>query len=167
MSNAATAIANEFIRRAKKSGVKLTHMQLQKLVYIAHGWSLTLFNEPLTGDVVQAWDYGPVFPSLYSSLKKYGTKPIDSSIREDAWDPFGEDHGEVIRAENLSEKQSKLLDEVWRVYGKFPAFKLSALTHKQNTPWSKVYKGGDGKGSVISDDAIQDHFNELADKPAA
>ncbi|RCG79240.1 putative phage protein [Enterobacter hormaechei] len=33
-------IVNEFIERAKKKGTDLTHMQAQKLLYIAHGYSL-------------------------------------------------------------------------------------------------------------------------------
>ncbi len=57
----ARAVANEFIKLAKKHGKKpLTHMQLQKLVYIAHGWSFALGEEeaPLIADTVEAWDWG-------------------------------------------------------------------------------------------------------------
>ena len=61
-------IANEFLRLAKESGQSLTPMQLLKLVFIAHGWMLGLYGEPLISDDVQAWKYGPVIPDLYQTL---------------------------------------------------------------------------------------------------
>jgi len=51
-------------------------MQLIKLVYIAHGWTLGLYNQPLIGKQVEAWTYGPVIPSVYHDFKHYGRDPI-------------------------------------------------------------------------------------------
>ena len=61
-------IANEFIRRAAAEKRALTQMQLQKLVYIAHGWNLAINGEKLTHDDPQAWDYGPVYRDLWEAL---------------------------------------------------------------------------------------------------
>ena len=44
MSYSASAIANEILARATGAGVSLTSMQLIKLVYIAHGWSLAVYG---------------------------------------------------------------------------------------------------------------------------
>ena len=75
------AIANEFLRRAGKAG--LTQMQIQKLVYFAHGWNLALSNEPLTTDSPQAWNYGPVYSDLYDHTKYFGRGQIDRPITPD------------------------------------------------------------------------------------
>jgi uncharacterized phage-associated protein len=56
----AAAIANEFIKVAKRNGVLLTPMKLQKLVYFAHGWYLALLGKPLINEPVEAWKFGPV-----------------------------------------------------------------------------------------------------------
>ncbi|WP_131993555.1 type II toxin-antitoxin system antitoxin SocA domain-containing protein [Dokdonella fugitiva] len=41
-------------------------MQLLKLVYLCHAWTLGLLGRPLLREEVQAWRYGPVFPALYT-----------------------------------------------------------------------------------------------------
>ena len=68
------AIANEFLRRAGSNG--LTQMQLQKLVYIAHGWTLAIRNEPLVNARLEAWERGPVYPELAKNIAHAGAEPI-------------------------------------------------------------------------------------------
>jgi uncharacterized phage-associated protein len=79
MPYSAIKVANEFLRLAKADNPLryLTPLQLIKLVYIAHGWSLHYFPEtPLLIEIPQAWQYGPVVPSLYSAVRRYGSSPI-------------------------------------------------------------------------------------------
>ena len=74
----ALEIANYFIEKSLDSGVDLTPMKLNKLVYIAHGWYLGLSDRPLIGEAAQAWKYGPVIPSIYHRFKAYGGAQITS-----------------------------------------------------------------------------------------
>jgi uncharacterized phage-associated protein len=60
------AIANEFILRAEHAGKQLTHMQLQKLVYLAHGWGLAVTGDPLIEDEFEA---GISAPSIDGFIK--------------------------------------------------------------------------------------------------
>jgi uncharacterized phage-associated protein len=77
-------IANEFIRLAAEEGRTFDPMQLQKLVYIAHGWNLASFNQPLTGDRPEAWEFGPVYVRLSEALAAYGYEPVTALIGETA-----------------------------------------------------------------------------------
>ena len=52
MSRLAKEIADEFIRR---SGNCKTNMQIQKMVYIAHGYMLGVYDRPLIVDPIEAW----------------------------------------------------------------------------------------------------------------
>ena len=71
-------IAVETLELAKNPHYKeITTMQLLKLVYIAHGWMLGLYDLPLISDEV-AWLYGPVIPNLYKEIKSYGGGPVES-----------------------------------------------------------------------------------------
>jgi hypothetical protein len=63
-------------------------MQVQKLVYIAHGWMLGLASEPLVDREPEAWERGPVFPSLREHIKLSGSKLIKDLIRENDDNPF-------------------------------------------------------------------------------
>ena len=64
-------IAVEFLELAKNQThyKEITTMQLLKLVYIAHGWMLGLYDKPLISDEVEAWQYGPVIPKFIDSTR--------------------------------------------------------------------------------------------------
>jgi hypothetical protein len=78
----AAAIANEFLELAKANGQALTPMQIQKLVYFAHGWNLAITGEPLIWERVEPWDYGPVVRNLYRNLREFGSGAITKSLEE-------------------------------------------------------------------------------------
>lgn len=137
-------VANYFIQEKGKLG-KLTPMKLIKLTYLAYSWYLALNNgnQTLINEKPQAWDYGPVFPSLYDSLKRFGRTEIDSIL------PY--ENEEVIESVD-----AEFLNKIWSLYGKYNGVQLSAMTHSEGTPWRKVYKRG--CNSIIPDDDILAHY---------
>ncbi|MGZ0189059.1 MAG: Panacea domain-containing protein, partial [Alphaproteobacteria bacterium] len=56
-------------------------MQLQKLLYFCHGWNLEIRGEPLVADSFQAWQYGPVHPSVYREFRYFGSADIVALYR--------------------------------------------------------------------------------------
>lgn len=145
MSYNPTTVANYFIDKFSKKG-NLTPMKLIKLTYISYGWYLALTGkkERLIDESPVAWDFGPVFPSLYFSLKKYGKGEIKEKIPN------------AVNDEDISIDDKKFLDKIWDLYGRFDGIYLSALTHKEGTPWQKVYCKD--CNSVISDEDIYEHY---------
>lgn len=160
-----TAIANEFLRRAKKDGKKLTQMQLQKLVYIADGWNLAINDEPLAQDRPQAWDYGPVYRELWDAVRVHGDQPITELIKigDVGINIFRDDADKEISAE-FTEDETKLIDRVSEIYSEYHAYQLSALTHQPGTPWHEWYKDKGFKGGEIPNELIREHFIELGQK---
>ncbi|VVM20244.1 hypothetical protein BSPWISOXPB_8934 [uncultured Gammaproteobacteria bacterium] len=71
-------IANKFIDLAKNEN--LTNMQLQKMVYIAHGFNLALRGTKLYYEDTRAWNFGPVVPELYEKLQIYGSNKVTDKI---------------------------------------------------------------------------------------
>lgn len=142
-------VADAILKIAKRKGQQLTPLQLMKLVYIAHGWSLGLDRGDLFSDRIEAWKYGPVIPDLYQVTKHFGRHHIPFDRIDDGQMPVDAD-GE------------RFLTEIVDQYGKMSGTSLSALTHKSGTPWDQVYK--DGVFNIeIPDSLIRDHYKKLWD----
>jgi len=163
MPHSVLAIANEFLTRASTREISLTPMHLQKLCYFAHGFNLALTEQPLTNDRIEAWEFGPVFPSLYDALKRYGAREVGEQIREKNWASDAM-RGDVV-VDTFAREEQELIDDVFETYGNFEAYKLSALTHEAGSPWEKVYRPG-RRSLVIPNSLIRDYFCDLAANPA-
>lgn len=169
-SFSARAIANYFIRQSEEGGDEITHMKIQKLSYIAHGWCLALLHRPLIRDSAEAWEYGPVYPGLYHELKDFGKNPIHDEILdvivEDGMLKFVP--ASIDReVENQTEKNQiiALLKKVWEAYSPFTAIQLSAMTHEKGTPWHDMvssYPMVKQKSIPIPDELIEKHYRQLS-----
>ncbi|MDV7506139.1 DUF4065 domain-containing protein [Acinetobacter baumannii] len=146
MAHTALQVADKFIRLGLSNDKKFTQMQLLKLVYIAHGWTLATTGQPLIHNQVEAWQYGPVIPDLYHELKYNGAKPIVRPIlsEETSFSPY----------------EDQVIDFTFKNYGNFTAFQLSDITHAPNTPWSQTF----GQKDCISNSVIASHYKELFQK---
>jgi uncharacterized phage-associated protein len=139
-------IANWFLE--KEPAMKSDIMKVLKLVYIAHGFHLAFKDTPLIEEDVQAWQYGPVIPELYFRLK---TKTLGiTSDYISNWEAFEKD-----------DETQRLLEAVYRKYGRYTGGQLSNLTHKQNTPWDLTVTRFK---SLIEEDLIKAHYKELLRK---
>src|SRR4051794_9267350 len=84
LAYSAKSIANFFIGLAAAKGEKLSPMKLQKLLYYACGWYAGYTGQPLIDEAIEAWDYGPVIPSIYHEFKRFGSGSI--TARATDWD---------------------------------------------------------------------------------
>jgi uncharacterized phage-associated protein len=142
-------VADTILRLAKSKGKSLTPMQLVKLTYIAHGWSLAIHERDLFKNRIEAWRYGPVIPDLYQATKSYGRNPIPM-------DKIGS-----VDSIEVNEEDRSLIEGVFNKYGHLDGIALSYITHKDGTPWTQVYRP-DILNIEIPDDLIKKHYKELA-----
>jgi uncharacterized phage-associated protein len=164
MPYTAKQVANEFYELAKNDGKQLTPMQVQKLVYFAYGWYLAIAGERLLNERVQAWQWGPVIPSLYGEFKPYGSGPIT----EPSYEFFFEGGQMKFRPYRIcsddpakDELARQVIAKVWKIYGKYSASELSSMTHAANSPWSQYYDQN-VRGTDIPDAAIRAYFQQIA-----
>lgn len=116
-------IANYFLLKVdEEAGDSISNLKLQKLVYYAQGFHLAVFDAPLFGEDIVAWEHGPVVVELYRKYKKYAADPIPA---------------EAIDLSAFPTALRGMLDEVYSVYGQFSASKLRALTHEE-PPWKET-----------------------------
>lgn len=149
-------VADAILKIAKAKGNSLTPMQLMKLVYIAHGWSLGIRGKDLFGNRIEAWQYGPVIPDLYRATKSYGRRPIPLESVGDPEDTV------------MAPDDQRFLEEVYDKYGHLDGIALSYLTHQKGTPWDQRYVP-DMYGIEIPDHIIREHYTKLFNdrRPAA
>lgn len=132
---------------AKGNG-KISPKKLQKLVYYAYAWALTLLNDSadelnnrlFDNGRFEAWVHGPVIHGLYNEYSEYG---FNSITEEKNMPTFTEDVEDI-------------LNQVWDVYGKYSADQLESMTH-QELPWQNARKGLsplDSSSNIISDEDI-------------
>ena len=138
----ALQVANWFVKRFSVDERHPSVMELIKLTYIAHGWHLEMYNEPLFTNRIEAWQYGPVIPDVYHAFRSQG---IHVSRQAPGV--------QVI----VDERAIGLLEQVYNLYGNYTAFQLSDLTHITGGPWDVTMKIG-GQFALIPDSVIKHHY---------
>ena len=149
-------VANFFLEKAESENVPLSQLKLIKLVYIAYGWYLALTREKLFNEHIEAWQHGPVIPSIYHEFKDYGGQPINRLAYDLDLDTF-EYVSPKIPAHD--ERTKIILGKVWGAYKKFTGWSLRNKTHEDDSPWSRVYENGQ-RGIRLKDEDISEHFTK-------
>lgn len=159
----AAHIANFILNSADKEARGVSILKLLKLVYIFFGWVSALHSgKYLFSDPIEAWKYGPVVPSLYYELRRFGREPIRGA-RVHIYDAFGDEPPRQPTEEEIAGKDRELFETlkvIWDSYKDAPAEHLVALTHREDTPWSKTF---DPKirGKEIKKEDIVNYYEDL------
>ena len=147
-------IANEFIRLAAIDDRAFDQLQLQALVYIAHGWRLADCGEPLTGDRPEARAFGPLYQRLAEAFASYGEDPVLEQI-------------EVRFHSDLDQSETDLIEDIYQTHGHFESWQLASLTSGNDAPWSVVFANGSGEHRDIPHRLIRSQFVDLLDRSEA
>ena len=159
----AKAIANYFIERSFKEKSLIDPMKLQKLVYFTHGYYLALSKKwgepkPLVNEFFEAWDYGPVLPTIYREFRDYKSNAIEKPAL--VYDP-DLNINIVAKPPERDPWFNKVANFVWETYSKKHSLGLSDLTHKDGGAWDKARKEAPGlKGKDIPNNYILEDFQE-------
>lgn len=146
MENSIHTVAKTIARRADWS---LSNLELNKLAFMSHMMRLGE-NEGRAGlvnNVFEAWDYGPVSPSLYHKAKSFGSKAVGNIFHQ----------YDVITDE---EDLATVHGVVDAMSGRKPG-ELVAITHWEDGAWYKNYQPG-VKGIVIPDSDILEEYRKRA-----
>nr|WP_275296541.1 type II toxin-antitoxin system antitoxin SocA domain-containing protein [Sulfitobacter geojensis] len=126
-----------------KSGHKITNLQLQKLLYMADMNFVGQGKGRLVDEDFEAWDYGPVLPSLYHKCKAFGSKPVPKVF----WD-----------AEDISgSDEALMLDLAWEKLKSATPGQLVKTTHSSLGAWVRRYVAGARQIKIMTDDMIEEY----------
>lgn len=151
------AVANLMLDEADRSGIKVTNLALQKLLYFAHAIFLIEAKRPLVSGYFEAWQYGPVHPAVYSAFKVAGSSPI--GFRATRQDALTGERMPLELPEDLTLRRH--LVRMMSYYGQLSPGRLVDISHAKGAPWD--YIADKGRTSValglrIPDDVIVSRF---------
>ena len=119
-------------------------LKLQKLLYLAQGYSYAFYDEPSFEEDMEAWVHGPVVTSVYHEYKDYKFNPIPISY-------------ELIK---FDEQALSVLNYVKNKFAKYDGKFLEEMTHNQE-PWILSREGLDPderSDKTISKQNIANYF---------
>ena len=136
--NPSLLVANSVLHTAFLSGDKLTHMKLQKMIYLVFKKYLKdtgdgLFNEPFL-----AWQSGPVLQSVYDVFKDFSSSKINSYI------VFGKEKNARIITKN-DEKFYYAVAQVYSQFGKYSGLELKNITCNDSSAWHMAISRNENK----------------------
>lgn len=141
----ADQIARFFLSLVDPEDNDISNLKLQKLCYYAQGLCTAMRGAPLFSDRMEAWDHGPVVPSLYHDYKQHGSDPIP---RVENFEPS-----------QIAPQDREALTDIYTYYAQFSAWRLRNMTHEE-APWVDASTKADKE---IKPQALIDYFSLQVD----
>ena len=161
-----------------------TPLQINKLAYICHGWTLAGLDRPLFNNSykqIQAWKYGPVVVGIYEMLKKFGRSSVtlnklkESNIPNRGLSTYNNNFDSVIKqdvTDVLTQRPelSQALHWVFDVYAEYTGGELINMTHEPGSPWDQCRARGIERlflasgGSHVPDNVIRSYYRDLGNR---
>ncbi len=110
---------------------------------------LARYGRPLFNEQVEAWQYGPVVPSVYHAVKHFKSSPV---IGINAW------------VQHFTPEEYEVMNHVADTYGPYNGVVLSAATHQPDTPWAQTWYAF-GRNAPISNDIIENFYSKILQQP--
>ena len=97
----------------------------------------------LVDEDFEAWDYGPVLPSLYHKCKAFGSKPVPRVF----WG-----------SEDISDSaEAKMLDLAWDRLKSVSPGQLVQTTHSSLGAWVRRYVAGAKQIKILTQDMVEEY----------
>jgi hypothetical protein len=145
--NESTVISNNILNRAFNEGIYISPMKLQKIMYYVASEFAKATNHPLFSEKFEAWQYGPVLPSVYREFRPFNGRLITNYAIQDA---LGNAY---VIDESTDVHLKEALDRVWNRTRNLGAVELSRLTHAEGSAWYKAWKRG--ANSLLDNDEVR------------
>ena len=122
---------------------RLSNLQMQKILYLAHMFYMGKHGGPLLDEEFEAWDYGPVLPSLYHKIKFFGSGPVHDIFY----------NNRIIK----DGPEAEILNQAAQKFAHTKPGTLVAYTHREDGAWSKNYAPGARNMPIKNDDIVREY----------
>lgn len=143
-------VARHVVEVALNEKTPVTNLQLQKILFFLQcNYSKRHDGAMLFSDDFEAWQYGPVVPSVYFDYSDFGGTQITEPVlisHSPGRGSFETHPLDQAIATDIAPYLSELLCR--------PAWSLVDESHRSGGPWDITFNGGRGKRNVISKELI-------------
>jgi uncharacterized phage-associated protein len=156
----ARAIANSILDAARRQGVRLSNLKLQKLLYFVHGRYLIETGRPLIAGEFEAWKFGPVHTLVYAAFKDFGAEDIVGHASR--IDPVTRSTQPIEPVNDPTVERH--VAHVVSSLGRMTAGQLVELTHAAGGAWAKTVEDAETSANLglkIANSTIRSHFATL------
>ena len=127
---------------AVRAGWSRTNLELQKLIYIAHMIHVGVHEAPLVDGHFEAWELGPVHPTLYHHVKKFGASPVARIQCSD---------------EPIEGTERSLMETTYDALVSKSSTELVAITHWEGGAWARNYVAGERHRIIPQKDILDEY----------
>ena len=138
----AVQLARYIVSKCIQDGCPISNLQLQKILYYVQKEFLKS-GKPAFSDDLEAWQFGPVVPSVYYRFCGFGAMPITC---------FGNNESLI----EIDPADRAVIDSVVEEKRSLPPWDLVEETHKPGGAWDRVYQNGNGNHQTIPTELIKE-----------
>lgn len=121
----AKSVANYVIAYGMKIGHPVNNLQLQKILYYIQVHFLKKKGIPFFKDEIEAWQFGPVIPTVYYQYAAFGPAPITMFKTQKI---------------DLEQEEKKDLEKIVKEKAVLSLLEIVADTNKKWKAWDMYYK---------------------------
>lgn len=154
------AIANALLQIAFDARQPVTHLKLQKLVYLTHGHFLVETGRPLVDEMFVAAPYGPVNLTLWDATARsyhaFRGNPIRCLLLDQS-------DGLPYPSPVADRSAQAAISFVWRAYGDLDDLSLSTICHRETGAWARTWHKSERQKvfqQKIPNDEIRAEFSQ-------
>lgn len=136
---AAMELSKYIVTKCVNDRNPISNLQLQKILYYIQKDFLTM-GKLAFADEIEAWQFGPVVPSVYYRFCVFGAMPITST-----YDDI------IIDKDNID-----IVDQIVEKKRVLNPWDMVEETHKKDGAWDQIYKNGLGAHQVIPVELIKE-----------
>lgn len=135
-------IAKYIIQKSNEDGHPVSNLQLQKILFYNQREFLQKSGKPLFNEEFEAWQFGPVVPSIY---RRYcGSAALPLTL-------YDKDDYKPIEAESKS-----MIDRILKEKEKLNPWDMVKDLHQPGRAWALVYRDGEGAYDIIPKSLIKE-----------
>lgn len=129
-------LAHYIITKCTNEGTPISNLQLQKILYFIQKGFLQNGKQAFW-DNIEAWQFGPVVPSVYFEFCGFGATPIFMTFPN-----------------TITPPEQQFIDKIINENRSYNPWMLVEKTHKTGGAWDTIYQGGRGNRRIIPQELI-------------